>query len=448
MIDALKQKLDYLLWQAKLREASRVEAFFIRLVRTLYGAFRDVSKGLLSLRAMGLVYTTLLSLVPLLAVSVSVLKGFGVHNQLEPFLINILQHLGDKRYEVTEQILGFVDNMKLGALGSIGLLFLFVTVVSLVMKIEAAFNYTWRISTARRIVQRFSNYLSVILIGPVLLFVATSIATSMRSNTITEKLLTMEPFGSLLLILGKGLPLFLTIISFTLVYALIPNTRVRFTSALYGATIAAVAWKGVGMLFTMFIVNSTNYTAIYSGFAILIIFMIWIYVSWLIILSGASVSYYHQNPEQISDSSQVIRLSCRLREKLALSLMYLIGSNFHHDEPSWSLKALAKHTRMSESSLRLVLSSLAKHHIVTPAGKDGTRYLPARSLEKINLSQIIDAARQAEETASLHPDDIVIDDVVCETFDQIERSIHDASSDQTLLDMIVASEQTAATRAA
>ena len=293
----MKQKLDYLLRDFSLRDAPWTQAVPVRFLRIMYGAFLDLKSGMPTLRSMGLVYTTLLSLVPLLAVSVSVLKGFGVHNQLEPFLINILETLGDKRYEITSQVLGFVDNMKLGALGSIGLLFLIVTVLSLVKKIESAFNATWRITDSRNIIKRFSNYLSVILIGPVLLFVATSIATTLRSHTVTEKLLAIEPFGSILLLFGKALPILLTVVSFTLIYELIPNTRVRIVSALYGAVIATITWKAVGMLFTMFIVNSTNYTAIYSGFAILIIFMLWIQTSWLIILSGASIAYYHQNPE-------------------------------------------------------------------------------------------------------------------------------------------------------
>jgi len=98
----------------------------------------------------------------------------------------------------------------------------------------------------------------------------------------------------MLLFLGEIIPYILTILSFTLIYILIPNTKVRFKSALYGAIIATILWKSIGALFSAFIVDSTNYTAIYSGFAILIIFMLWIYISWLIILTGASISYYRE----------------------------------------------------------------------------------------------------------------------------------------------------------
>jgi membrane protein len=158
MYKKLQDKLNHLLWDTDLNKVSKFQAFLIQALRISYGAIRDLSGGLPSLRAMGLVYTTLLSLVPLLAVSFSVLKGFGVHNQLEPALINLLEPLGEKGLQISQQIIAFVDNMNVGILGSIGLLFLIFTVLSLVKKIESAFNYTWRITVTRNIFQRFSNY--------------------------------------------------------------------------------------------------------------------------------------------------------------------------------------------------------------------------------------------------------------------------------------------------
>ena len=112
---------------------------------------------MLTLQAMSLVYTTLLSLVPLIAVSFSVLKGFGVHNQVEPMLSSVLAPLGDKGAEITSKIIEFVENTKAGVLGSLGLVLLFYTVVSLIQKIERSFNFTWRISKPRPFAQRFSG---------------------------------------------------------------------------------------------------------------------------------------------------------------------------------------------------------------------------------------------------------------------------------------------------
>ncbi len=436
MFEKQKEKFDQLLWKTKLNKLNRFQAFLIRALRIGYGVIRDTSGGLPSLRAAGLVYTTLLSLVPLLAVSFSVLKGFGVHNQLEPALISLLEPLGEKGLQISQQIITFVDNIQVGVLGSIGLLVLVFTVLSLVKKIETAFNHTWRLSITRGIVQRISNYLSVILLGPLLLFTAAGIAASFHSSTVINKISSIEPFGTILLLIGTLLPFLLTVISFTFIYILIPNTRVKIGSAFYGAVAATILWKISGSVFATFIVNSTNHTAIYSGFAIMIIFMIWIYANWLIVLTGASIAYYHQNPDRISDKSQVIRLSCRLREKLALTVMQLIADNFQNNKAAWTIRTLSKKIKVSEPALTLILSSLTKDNLLTTTGEKGEQFLPNHPLENITLDMILNAVRSAEECTSLRPDDVLtvakVDDVLL----ALDKAVTATSKDISLKDLV------------
>jgi len=436
MIPAIQEKIDQLLWQKRTKGLRPFQRYTIQFLRIFYAAMRDLSGGLPSLRAMGLVYTTLLSIVPLLAVSFSVLKGFGVHNQLEPALINLLEPLGEKGLSISQQIISFVDNIKVGVLGAVGLLVLIFTVLSLVKKVESAFNFTWRIRTTRGILQRFSDYLSVILIGPLLLFTASAMTASFNSSTVVNNLLAIEPFGTLIVTIGELIPYLLTTLSFTFIYLLIPNTKVKFTSALYGAVLATITWKLVGKLFTAFIVNSANYTAIYSGFAILIIFMIWIYMSWLIILTGASIAYYHQNPDCISNQSQVIRLSCRLREKLALTIMQLIAANFDSGEAPWTLKSLAKKSGVSEPALLLVLSALTRKNLLIESDTDKKTYLPVRSLDSISLNMILGAVRRAEESPNLHPDDVSTSQKVNDVINELEKTITDSTKNITLKDLL------------
>jgi membrane protein len=436
MIPTIQNKIDHLLWQKTADSSGFFQRYTIQFFQILYAVSRDLSSGLPSLRAMGLVYTTLLSIVPLLAVSFSVLKGFGVHNQLEPALISLLEPLGEKGLSISQQIISFVDNIKVGVLGAIGLLVLFFTVLAMVHKIETAFNHTWRISTTRTVMQRFSDYFSVILIGPLLLFAASAMTASINSLTVVNQLLAIEPFGTLLLFFGAMIPYLLTILTFTLIYILIPNTKVNFFSAFYGAVFTTIAWKLVGKLFTAFIVNSTNYTAIYSGFAILIIFMIWIYMSWLLVLTGASIAYYHQNPDRISDHSQVLRLSSRLREKLALTIMQLVATNFDSGEKPWTLKTLEKKSGIAESALLMMLSALINDKLLVTSGSNKTNYLPARSLDTISLDMIFKSARQAEESPRLHPDDVISTQKVDEAIGRVENAITEATKNTTLKDLL------------
>jgi len=434
-----KDKLNTLLWEKDLTLMPEWQAFSIKLLRIFHAVIRDLSGGLPTLRAMGLVYTTLLSLVPLLAVGFSVLKGFGVHNQIEPLLLSALSPLGTQGEEITTYIIGFVDNIKVGILGAVGIALLFYTVISLIQKIESALNYTWQITEYRALAQRISDYLSIIMVGPVLVFAALGITATITSSSAVTALSAIEPFGFLISFVGKLLPFFLIISAFTFIYILVPNTKVKFRSALTGAVVAGILWQTAGILFASFVAGSTNYTAVYSSFAILIIFMIWIYLSWLILLIGASISFYHQNPNKISARQQVLTLSGRLREKIALLVMYRIGKSFHNNTTLWTSESLASDLDISTESLSTILSSLVDHRLITRSYEDEISYLPGQSLEHISINNILSAVRTAEECPELNFDNIRSELAVDQLTNNIEQSVSDSLNNMSLRDLVTKS---------
>ena len=230
-----------LVWEPDLRQLSTSLKVAVFIARVLHMLVRELLGGQLNLRAMSLVYTTLLSLVPLLAVSLSVLKGFGVHNQIEPMLYNFLDPLGAEGAEVADKIVSFVDKVEVGVLGSVGLVFLIYTVIALLQKIESAFNFVWQVEHLRPLVRRISSYLSVVLVGPVMLFIATVL-----SSDIARHLVAIKPFAAMLLSAGEWFPYLLVCLTFALVYILIPNTRVKLRAALVGGVIAGIVWKVTG----------------------------------------------------------------------------------------------------------------------------------------------------------------------------------------------------------
>lgn len=364
------------------------------LLRLIYVLGRDLLEGQLNLRAMSLVYTTLLSLVPLIALSFSVLKGFGVHNQIEPMLYRFLSPLGEQGRELGLRIIQFVENMKVGVLGSIGLALLIYTVVSLIHKIESAFNYIWHISGTRGFVQRFSDYLSVLLVGPVLVFAAIGITASAMSTALMHRLLAIEPLGTLFVSLSKLVPLMLVIGAFTFVYVFVPNTRVRLGAALAGGIVGGLLWQLSGWAFASFVVDSTNYTAIYSSFAILIMFLIWLYLSWLILLIGAALSFYLQHPEHIRRDRDGHPLSARERERLALLSAVVIAREYRADRPPWTVDALAEHCRAPAEALAEVLDALQRARILLPTcAQESPGYVPARAPDTITAAQVLQAVR-------------------------------------------------------
>ncbi|MGB5735445.1 MAG: YihY/virulence factor BrkB family protein [Thiohalocapsa sp.] len=410
-----------LLWQTDPATLPRWQRPLLLPGRMVYAIGRDLTQGFLSLQAMSLVYTTLLSLVPLLAVSFSVLKGFGVHNQLEPMLQQALAPLGDKSHEITTQLIGYVDNINVGVLGSVGLVLLLYSVISLISKIEQVFNYTWHVDRPRALLQRFSHYLSVLLIGPVLFFAAVGATASMRSSLLFQRAIEFEPLGFLLESVGRLVPFVLITIAFTFVYAFVPNTRVKLRSALIGALVAGLLWQGIGQLFATFMSGSTKYAAIYAGLAILILFMIWLYTAWLILLIGANIAFYNQYPEYLGSRARDLRLSNRLRERLGLVIAARVVTAHFSKDPPWTADGLAHAVGMPFTNVRNLLRILEGADVLVRTADEPARYVPARAPEEIPLRDLLAFIRRYgdDEVGAQQP-------LATASVDALEQRIDDA----------------------
>lgn len=393
--DEVAAKLNRFLWETQAPNLSWWRVALVQPSRIIYVMFEEIMSGQLTLRAMSLVFTTLLALVPLLAVSFSVLKALGVHNQMEPLLLQFLAPLGDKGVEINNKIIDFVENVKAGVLGSLGLLFLFYTVYSLINKVETAFNYIWQLNRKRTLLRRFSDYLSVLFVGPVLVFSALGISAAIAGTSIMQQLIMIEPFGILFNILTRLTPYLLIIAAFTFLYMFIPNTRVKFRAALIGGMVSGIIWQTCSWFFAGFIMSSSNYTAIYSGFAILIFFMLWIYLNWLILLLGASLTYYIQHPENRVPARYQLSLSIAEKEKLSLSLLFLIGKRLYGRQPPASIYDFSRYLQIPLRVAEVLLESLVKSGLLTETAADPPAYVAAVALDQLTAKQALDLIRDA-----------------------------------------------------
>lgn len=364
--------------------------FLSALIRRLVS---DVQKGGLDYRAMSLVYTTLLSLAPLLAVSFSVLKAFGVHHEMEPLLLELVAPLGRQGEEIVERVLGFVTNIRVGVLGFVGFAMLFYIVLSLLQKIEESFNYVWRAKKLRSFQRRFSDYLSVLLVGPVLVFSALGLMASMASTEIAQTIISLEPFGTLYYLLGLILPYLLIIGAFTFAYRFLPNTKVNLRSALVGGIAAGLGWRAAGWLFAEFVANSAKYEAIYSSFAILVVFMIWVYVSWLILLIGAQISFYHQHPRYIYLAERDVTLGFQLFERLGFLIMYLIADRFRRGERPWTVETLSQRLALPDLVIEKIVDVFKARNLILVAAETPAGLIPARDLSTMAVNEILEAIR-------------------------------------------------------
>src|ERR1700731_1176114 len=200
----------------------------LRLLRYPAALIRDWLSGDISVRAMSLAYTTLLSLVPLMVFSFAILKGLGARGDLRFIVHEFFRPVGSAATQLTETVMQFVENTRGELLGSIGLAFLVYTVITTIQKVETSFNYVWRVGRPRSFGRRFAEYLSVMILGPILLAVAIGLLGTAEHSPFAQWLQAVAPFGVILDVLGQIAPYVIVTVVFTFMYSFIPTTQVQF----------------------------------------------------------------------------------------------------------------------------------------------------------------------------------------------------------------------------
>jgi membrane protein len=391
-LDEQLHKLEALLWSPRVEKLRLPLQLLIHIIRFIYANIRDVLTTTLTLRAMGLVYITILSIVPMLALTFSALKVFGIHkSRIKPALLSMFEPLGDKGVELTDKLITIVDNVQGGLLAGAGLILLLYTTVSMIKKIEDSLNYIWRVESARSVVQRFGEYISIVLVGPLLMVTAVGLIATIGSNALVDQALSSPLLGATAVLAGKIMPYALVSLMFSLLFWFIPNTRVNFTAALLGGITGGVLWAFSGVMFATFVVTSTRNVTIYASFAIIIIALMWLYISWLILLIGAQASFYFQNPEYLRVGYRQLNVGNELREQSALGLMLIVAESFRSSGPAYTTNQIG-----AMLGVPGILLSPVKHRLVT-AGllQINTReqLIPARDPSKISLADVFAAVR-------------------------------------------------------
>ena len=398
-----QRAIDYCqrdLWETNLDTLEPGKRFWVGALRLLFVAAWEFKESVLSIRATSLVYTTLLSIVPFLAVMFSVLKAFGIHQEIEPLLGHALEPLGEKGAEITRNIIRFVDNLKVGVLGAVGVAGLFYTTYSLIAKIEEALNSIWRVQQGRPFARQFTDYLSVVLVGPVFVFTAFGLTATAQSHWIVQQIISIQPFGYLMVWATNLLPFVFICFVFTFLYKFVPYTTVKLSSALVGGVTAGVLWQLAGLIFAKTVASSANYSAIYSSFAVLIIFLIWLYVGWLIVLAGAQVAYYHQHPAAYLMQLRWRQDTPAFREHVTLAILLQMTRRYYGGSPPLEEWRLARSLNVPLSVVESAIKHLIEGGIVVRTVEPEGVSL-GRPPEQVSLVEIIDLVRAHDQAGPL-----------------------------------------------
>lgn len=391
-------------------------------MRYPYAVVRDLSRGDINLRAMGLVYTTLLSLIPLAAFSFAILKIFGARGDLQPVVYELFSPLGPAgAAQLTSRVMDFANSVSGGVVGSVGFALLAWTLVGTIKKVEDSFNFLWRVQQARSFARRVSEYLTLIVVAPVILVVFIGMSRrALESAPIRE--LGRLPLLDILTATGLKLaPYVMVSAFFTALYLFVPNTRVRWRPALVGALVAGVLWAAVGRGFTAFVVHSTRLTIVYAGFAFIVSALLWTYFGWLILLAGALLSFYIQNPTYLRLGLQELRLSSVEVEQLALRLMYFIGRAYVTGGRRWCVNGLATELGLPGIAVAQMVATMEGAGLLVVTEDD--ELLPARDIGHIPISEILEIARN-QRVGHFSPRTVFIPGVdrLIATIDEARRS--------------------------
>lgn len=402
-------------WSPERAAASGAAGAYWRMVRVVYLATSGFLRDQCLARAAALTYITVLSIVPMLALSFSVAKGFGFYGSLrkdtiDPFLdttFGRLPEAGAGAVELTDvnqksqavrialdQVLGFVDRTDMSALGWFGLVLLVFGAIKLLSSIEGTFNDIWGVQRSRSWIRKLTDYLAMLVVAPLFLFTATGFTAAARTSGALDALPWSEHVQTLLGLVVRAAPLLALWLGFGFVYLALPNARTRLASACLGALVGGTLWQLTLLAHLELQIGVARYNALYSTFAALPVFLMWIHFSWVAVLIGAEVCNAHQSEPSCSFPGDVREGAPAFREALALRAVGRIAESFHTGAAPWTSERLAQDLVLPPRPVAEVLEELVLRDVLARATHGGeSTFLPARDLEQITVKAVLDALR-------------------------------------------------------
>jgi membrane protein len=405
-------------------DAARTQGWLRRSLRVHVRAWENAvlcyKPDLIHMRANALTYRTLLALVPLLAVAFSLFQAFGgLHASERALRRQIFENLAPGSAALAvEWIEGFAERISAGAIGGIGVVVLFVTAVALLTAIEEAFNALWNVARVRPFLNRFVIYWALVTVGPVLLALSFSLTSAFRSNALLTRLEAWLPGGEgLLAAMGlRALPWLISCSALTLLYLIVPNTRVGVRAALGGGLLAGTLWELAKMGFTWASTSLFRYSAVYGSFAALPVFLIWLQLAWTVVLLGCKVTYGLQYSRALLEERTGLVSGPALREFIAVRSMVEVARAFLRGEGPAGPWTLAETLHVPLEIQKDVVNRLVESGLLLAVPDDGKRprrpdapgegYVPGRDAGTICIRDVLDAIRATgSRPEELHADD-------------------------------------------
>ncbi len=406
MINKLKDKLNQLMnflsqgvWSMRLKDLSGSRYFLMRQLRIYLLAIKGFYEDKCQLRASALTFYSLLSVVPVLAMFFGIAKGFGMEKLLEEELTKSLAGQED----VLTWLIGFankmLENTKGNLMAGLGFVILFWAVIKVLSNIEEAFNDVWQIKKGRNWGRKFSDYTSIMIFAPILLIGSSAVTVFM--TTLAEDFIgdnpLLEAVGPFIFFLINLIPYILVWVLFTGIYAFMPNTRVTFKSAMLAGVVAGTIYQLLQIAYIVFQGSVTSYNAIYGSFAALPLFLMWLQLSWLVVLFGAEISFAEQNVESYEFEAESTQISYNFRRLISLIVVHKIVQNFTQDKRPYRSKDISQELEIPIRLTREIIFNLVNCGLISELTTDRdkeTAYAPAFDISDMSINRVINSLEE------------------------------------------------------
>lgn len=387
------------IWRVRARDLSRPKSVLLRSVRVILLTIRGVTEDKTMLRGSALTFYSLLSIVPVMAMIFGIAKGFGFEKNLQKVLYENFQGQEQVVAKVVEFAHALLENVKGGLVAGVGLLILFYTIVKILSHIESAMNDIWGIKKGRTLGRKVTDYLSLMLISPVLFIFSSAMTVTITGSArmIVEKISLLGAVSPLIFFLLKFLPFCTLWILFTFLYMFIPNTRVHFKSGLLAGILAGTMYVIFQKVYIVFQIGVSKYNAIYGSFAALPLFFVWLQFSWHIVLLGAEIAFAHQNVETYEFEQDCLNVSHSFKRLLALRITHLLVHDFSEGKEPRTAHRISQALDTPIRLVQEILFRLTESGILAEVRSDDEKdmaYQPARDPEAMTVQYVIEAMDQ------------------------------------------------------
>jgi membrane protein len=388
------KRLNYAIWHTPLSEISRWKTFVFKQLRIIVLAARGFSNDKVQLRASALTFYSLLSVIPVAAIAFAIAKGFGLDQNLEELITEKFQAHQEVLNWLLTNARSALSETRGGYIAGVGMIILFWSVMSLLEHIESSFNHIWQIRSSRPWYRKFTDYLTIMLIAPVFIILSSSI-TVFVSTELTDYMMKapiLSFFKPIVTFLIKFAPYFLSWLTMTILFIIMPNAKVKLGPALISGIIAGTIIQVLQWLYIDLQFGITKLSAIYGSFAAVPLFIVWLQSTWIVVLLGAELSFANQNVSRYEFESEALNISNYQKRALVLMMMNMIIKRFLVGEKPISAEIIAGTLKIPVRLARDILQDLSSADLVSVIHENEQKerlYQPAIDVNKLTVSFVL-----------------------------------------------------------